>query len=95
MLLDLAVSTLQQQQNASQIVFPFHGKGHSIVGGQRFDWEPFDAVSLPGGQWYEHVNSSDSEDAVLFVASDEPTLKTLGFYRRQGQTQSGEVVSLT
>ena len=87
--------TLKQQQNASQIVFPFHGKGHSIVGGKRFDWEPFDAVSLPGGQWYEHVNGSDSEDAVLFVASDEPTLKTLGFYRRQGQTQSGEVVSLT
>ncbi|MEE9269135.1 MAG: cupin domain-containing protein [Candidatus Krumholzibacteria bacterium] len=86
--------TLPQQQNASQVVFPFHGSGHSIIGGKRFDWEPFDAVAAPGGEWYEHVNGSNSEDAILFVVSDEPTLKTLGFYRRQGKTESGEIVVL-
>ncbi len=86
--------TLPQQRNASQVVFPFHGSGHSIIGGKRFDWEPFDAVAAPGGEWYEHVNGSNSEDAILFVVSDEPTLKTLGFYRRQGKTESGEIVVL-
>ena len=40
-------STLPQQQNASQVVIPFHGNGHSIVGGKQFDWEPFDAVAVP------------------------------------------------
>jgi len=87
-------STLPQQQNASQIFFPFHGKGHSIVGGKRFDWEPFDAVAVPGGEWYQHFNASNTEDANLFIASDEPTLKTLGFYRRQGKTAEGEIVTL-
>ena len=87
-------STLPQQQNASQVMFPFHGRGHSIVGGKRFDWKPYDAVAIPGGEWYEHVNGSESEDAILFVASDEPTLKTLGFYRRQGKTQDGETIAL-
>ena len=86
--------TLPQRQNASQVVFPFHGNGHSIIGGKRFDWEPFDAIAAPGGEWCEHVNNSDSEDVILFVASDEPTLKTLGFYRRQGKTESGEIVAL-
>ena len=66
-------STLPQQQNASQVVIPFHGKGHSIVGGKQLDWAPFDAVAVPGGL-YQHFNGSGSEDANLFVASDEPTL---------------------
>ena len=86
--------TLPQQQNASQVVFPFHGGGHSIIDGQRFDWRPFDAIAIPGGAWYEHANGSDRDDAILFVASDEPTLKTLGFYRRQGRTEAGEIVAL-
>ena len=77
-----------------QIFFPFHGKGHSIVGGKRFDWEPFDAVAVPGGEWYQHFNASNTEDANLFIASDETTLKTLGFYRRQGKTAEGEIVTL-
>ena len=27
----------------------FRGRGHSIVGGHRFDWEPFDTFCIPGG----------------------------------------------
>ena len=49
---------------------------------------------MPGNSWFEHVNGSDSEDAILFVVSDEPTLATLGFLRRFGKTDSGEVVRL-
>ncbi len=83
--------TLAQQQNASQMVFPFQGAGHSMIGGKRFDWQPYDAVAIPGGEWYEHVNESDSDDVMLFVASDEPTLKTLGFYARHGRSSDGTI----
>lgn len=86
--------TLPQKQNASLLVAPFEGTGHSIVDGQRFDWQPFDTLAVPGGSWYEHVNGSDSQDAVLFVASDEPTLKALGFYQRHGRTAGGTVMRL-
>jgi gentisate 1,2-dioxygenase len=86
--------TLPQRQNASMVVFPFEGTGYSIIGGKRIDWEPFDAVAVPGGEWFEHVNTTANGDAILFVASDEPTLKSLGFYYRQGKTASGEVVDL-
>lgn len=86
--------TLPQQQNASQVVIPFHGNGHSIVGGKRFDWSPFDAIAIPGGEWYEHANSSDRGEATMFSASDEPVLKALGFYKRHGKTQSGEIIRL-
>lgn len=81
------------RQNASQVFFPFHGAGHSIIDGKRIDWQRFDAVAVPGGAWCEHVNET-KDDAILFVASDEPTLRTLGFYQKFGRTPEGDTVRL-
>jgi gentisate 1,2-dioxygenase len=86
--------TLPVRQNASLLVSPFEGRGHSIVDGQRFDWKEFDTLALPGGVWFEHVNSSDKEPVLLFVASDEPTLKKLDLYKKWGRTGQDEVVRL-
>ena len=92
-------ATLASKQNASLIYTVFDGTGHSIVGGERFDWEPFDTFCVPGGTWVEHVNetlggSGQGGDAILFVSSDEPVLKAMRFYLRQGRTKTGEVVTL-
>ena len=69
--------TLPSRQNASLIYTVFEGRGRSVVGGRRFDWEPFDTFCVPGGEWVEHVNGSGRDDAIFFVSSDEPALKTL------------------
>ena len=86
--------TRPMQQNASLVCTPMEGAGYSIIEGQRFDWGLNDTLAIPGGNWYEHVNRSDSEPAVLFIGSDEPTLKALCFYRKFGKTESGDVVQL-
>jgi gentisate 1,2-dioxygenase len=86
--------TLPLKQNASLLCAPFEGRGHSIVGGKRLDWERFDTFAVPGGEWCEHVNGSDKEPAILFVASDEPTLKALALYQKHGRRPSGEVFRL-
>lgn len=86
--------TLPVKQNASLVCIPFSGHGHSIIGDKRLDWEKFDSIAIPGGEWCTHVNGSNNDDAVLFVASDEPTLKSLGFYRKHGKTKSGDIVRL-
>ena len=62
--------TLPSRQNASLIYTVFEGHGHSVVGGQRFDWEPFDTFCVPGGEWVEHVNGSGRDDAIF---SSPPT----------------------
>jgi len=82
------------KQSASLLVAPFEGKGYSLVGNQRLDWEKFDTFAVPGGEWAEHVNSSDRDPAILFVASDEPTLKALALYQKHGRMKNGEVVRL-
>ena len=86
--------TRPQRQNASLVCFPFHGRGRSVIGGTTLEWDRFDAIAVPGGEWFEHINASDSEDAILFVVSDEPTLAKLGFLQRYGKEPSGEVVRL-
>jgi gentisate 1,2-dioxygenase len=92
-------ATLPSRQNASLIYTVFEGRGHSIVGGRRFDWEPFDTFCVPGGDWVEHVNeTADSSggggDAIFFVSSDEPVLKALHFYSRHGKDPNGAEVLL-
>jgi gentisate 1,2-dioxygenase len=82
------------KQNASLLVAPFEGRGHSVVNGQVLRWSRFDTLAVPGGAWVEHVNESDKEPAILFVASDEPTLKALALFQKHGRTESGEVVRL-
>jgi len=86
--------TLPLKQNASLLCAPFEGRGHSIIDGTRLEWEPFDTFAVPGGSWCEHVNESDKSPAILFVASDEPTLKALAFYQKHGRKPSGEIVRL-
>ena len=65
------------EKTAAERLAPFEGRGYSSVDGKRLDWAPFDTFAVPGGRWCEHVNASDREPAVLFVASDEPTLKAV------------------
>jgi gentisate 1,2-dioxygenase len=86
--------TLPLKQSASLVCAPFEGSGYSVVGDRRMEWEPFDTFVVPGGTWCEHVNTSDKEPAILFVASDEPTLKALGFYQKHGKNENGEITRL-
>lgn len=82
------------RQTASLLVAPFQGSGHSVVDGKRFDWTEFDTLAVPGGSWCEHVNGSETEPAILFVASDEPALKAFGLFHRWGRDASGDVVRM-
>jgi gentisate 1,2-dioxygenase len=86
--------TLALKQSASLICAPFEGRGRSVIGDKQVDWERFDTFVVPGGTWCEHVNLSDTEPAILFVASDEPTLKALAFYQKHGKGKNGEIVKL-
>ncbi len=86
--------TLPMKQTASLVCTPMQGIGYSIVEGEKFEWGINDTLAIPGGHWCEHVNTSETEYSIMFIGSDEPTLKTLSFYRKFGKTDTGEVVRL-
>ena len=93
-LLRPAEQLLAQRQNANRIFTVFEGRGYSIIGGKRYDWEAFDTFCVPGGEWCEHVNTDANHEAVFFVSSDEPALRALGFMLKHGKNTSGDIVSL-
>ena len=82
------------RQTASLLVSPLEGRGHSVVGETRFDWRPFDTLAVPGGEWCHHVNESETEPAILFVASDRPALTALGHFKKWGRDSTGDTVRL-
>jgi gentisate 1,2-dioxygenase len=86
--------TLPVKSTTSLLVSPFEGRGHAIVDGERFNWSKFDTLAVPGGRWFEYVNDSDKEPLILFVASDEPTLKKVGLYKKWGKSASGEIMQV-
>jgi gentisate 1,2-dioxygenase len=87
-------TTRPLRQTANLLVSPFEGQGYSIVDGQRFDWKEFDTLAVPGGAWCQHVNTSDKDPLLLFVASDEPTLKKLDLFKKWGRTANDAVERL-
>jgi gentisate 1,2-dioxygenase len=86
--------TLPVKATTSLLVSPFEGRGHAIVDGERFNWSKFDTLAVPGGHWFEYLNDSDKEPLILFVASDEPTLKKVGLYKKWGKSASGEIMQV-
>ena len=65
------------------------GRGHSIINGQRYDWQERDIFCVPSWAWHEHVNESVSDDACLFCLSDLPVMRALGLYREQAFGDNG------
>lgn len=65
------------------------GRGHSVIGGKRFDWEEKDIFCVPAWTWHEHANASDSDDACLFSFNDFPVMEKLGFWREEALAENG------
>jgi gentisate 1,2-dioxygenase len=86
--------TLPVRTTASLLVSPFEGEGYSVVDGERHDWKQFDTLAIPGGSWFEHHNVSAKQPLFLFVASDEPTLKKLDFYKKWVRDAAGTVCAI-
>jgi gentisate 1,2-dioxygenase len=74
--------TESHRHTSTVIYHVFRGKGATIVGELRFDWQQGDSFVVPVWHAHQHINSS-SENAILFSMSDAPVLKALDLYREE------------
>jgi gentisate 1,2-dioxygenase len=74
--------TLGHRHTSSTIFHVFKGRGTSFIGDERYDWEEGDSFVAPLWQPHRHENIH-KEPAILFIMSDHPLMKALGFYREQ------------
>ena len=54
------------------------GAGHTNVAGKNFDWERGDVIAVPSWKPFYHQTRDES---VLLEVTDEPVIKTLGWFR--------------
>ena len=59
------------------------------MNGVRFDWKAGDIFALPAWTWHEHVNTSETEEAVLFSTNDLPIMEVFAFEREEAYTENG------
>ena len=71
------------RDTASRIYHVLDGRGSSIIGGKRLEWDKGDTFCAPTWAWREHMVASDASPAVLFSFDDAPIQKPFSLYRRQ------------
>ncbi len=74
------LQTRAQRSTASRCFAVMAGRGHSTVGGQRFDWQLGDVIAVPAWVWYHHAADTDCQ---LFCLSDEPLMRMCRYYRHE------------
>src|SRR5207253_2083352 len=75
------VHTQSHRHSNVAVYHVFRGQGASIVDGVRIEWQEGDFFALPPYCWHEHLNTSSSDEAVLFSTNDIPVLESLNLYR--------------
>jgi gentisate 1,2-dioxygenase len=77
------IHTKAHRQVNSAVYHVVGGRGATVIGGVRFDWEQGDIFAIPCWVYHEHINESKSERAILFSIQDTPVLVALGKYREE------------
>jgi gentisate 1,2-dioxygenase len=75
--------TQPQRTNASAVLHVVRGRGRTLVGDQKLEWETGDVLAIPHWTWVQHENRSATEPAFLFSATDGPILQAFGIHREE------------
>jgi len=74
----------------SSIYVVYRGRGHSVIDGQRFDWERGDVFVTPSWSTVQH---EATEPADLFAVTDRPALEALHLYREESPAPAQAITS--
>lgn len=77
------LQTKAHRHTGSVVYHVAEGRGHSIIGGRRFDWKEHDIFCVPSWAWHEHANDDPSNPAFLFSFNDFPMITSLALHAEQ------------
>ena len=78
--------TRSHRHTSTALYHVFRGRGATVIGATRYEWESGDSFVIPLWHFHRHENLIDQE-AILFVMTDKPAMDALGFYREQAEDQ--------
>jgi gentisate 1,2-dioxygenase len=87
-LLGPSEQTLSHRHTCNTVYHVVRGRGVGKIGKSRVDeidlaWSARDCFNVPTWHWHRFINSSGSEDAILFSVSDRPLFDALHLYREE------------
>lgn len=80
--------TRVHRHTCNTVYHAVRGRGVAKIGKSRgadidLSWNERDCFNVPTWYWHRFINSSSSEDAILFSVSDRPMFDALGLYREE------------
>ena len=69
-----------RRETAGVIYHVYEGRGATVVGSERLEWQKGDTFCIPSWTPYRH---EAAKDTYLFRYDDRPVLEALGAYRRE------------
>lgn len=75
--------TQRHRHTSSAMYFVVRGQGTTMVGETALEWKHHDSFVIPNWAWHEHINGSQSDEAILFSVNDIPVLNAFDLYREE------------
>ncbi|TKA70414.1 hypothetical protein B0A49_06212 [Cryomyces minteri] len=82
--LNKGTSSPSVRETASSVYHVISGRGYSEIEGKKYEWKQGDTFCVPSWHKYQHFTDG-SETVYLYRFDDKPMLKSLGFYRVEGE----------
>ncbi|MGR3220807.1 MAG: cupin domain-containing protein [Candidatus Anammoxibacter sp.] len=60
------------------LMFILDGRGHSVIEGEKVEWEAGDALHIPPWSWHQHFNSDPEREIRYLAATNAPLLQNVG-----------------
>jgi gentisate 1,2-dioxygenase len=63
------------------IIRILEGRGHSLINGERVDWEAGDVLFVPVLAWHQHFNDDPDKRVLYYAVTTVPLTQHLGYFR--------------
>lgn len=63
------------------LVYILQGKGYSVIGDQRYDWEAGDVIAVPVMEWHQHFNADPDKPVLFLGCTNVPLMNRLGLWQ--------------
>lgn len=63
------------------IIYIVKGKGYSIIGDEKVEWEQGDCMFIPPFFWHQHFNRDPQNTAMYVAAKNGPLMEALGLMK--------------
>jgi len=65
------------------MIYIIKGKGHSVVEGNKVEWESGDIIYAPPWSWHQHFNTDPDNEARYVAFTNAPLLQNVGGIARR------------